>query len=433
MNKKFSANSLSQWLNYLENGMVDGKIELGLERVESVRKRMDLHPNCPVIVVAGTNGKGSVCAYLTQIYHAAGYRVGTLTSPHLLRFNERIAVDGQAVGDDEIVSAFACIEEARQDVALTYFEFNTLAAVQIFNLQQVDVMVLEVGLGGRLDAVNIFDADVSVITTVDLDHEAYLGNTIEDVAYEKAGVMRSGRPTILGQEYIPLKLNNYAQKIFADLLILGKDFACNQRTESMWTYCFQPQFSNGLVGHEHKFDLPLPALQGGFQLNNAGCALTVLACLQELLPVEVGAIRQGLIEVKHTGRFEVLPGKPMRIVDVGHNPHAARALRQSLQALPTAAKRLAVFSMLSDKDIETVLEILRDQFDEWFIASLSTSRGLNVKQLQMHFAKFNSCQVHSFDNIQLAYQAALTRAGENDRIVIFGSFHTVAEILTSLT
>ncbi|MCO6504702.1 MAG: bifunctional tetrahydrofolate synthase/dihydrofolate synthase [Snodgrassella sp.] len=433
MIKKFDVTSLSQWLNYLENGVTGGKIEMGLARIEAVRKQMKLLPTCPVIVVAGTNGKGSVCAYLTQIYHEAGYRVGTLTSPHLLRFNERIAVNGQSVSDAEIISAFACIEAARGETVLTYFEFNTLAAVHIFNQQAVDVMILEVGLGGRLDAVNIFNADVSVITSVDLDHQAFLGDTIEQIAFEKAGVMRAGKPIILGQQHVPFRIETYAQEICADLLILGMDFAYHQQEAPHWAYDFHPQHSKHFVGDQQKYILPLPALQGSFQLNNAACALTVLTCLQELLPVEIAAIRQGLLRVQHLGRFQLVLGKPVTILDVGHNPHAARALRHSLKALPTAEKRLAVFSMLSDKDIDAVLEILHDQFDQWFIAPLATSRGLNMTQLQASFAKIDVGQVYSYANIQLAYQAALTQAKQNDRIVIFGSFHTVAEILTLLT
>jgi dihydrofolate synthase / folylpolyglutamate synthase len=433
MIKKFDVTSLSQWLNYLENGVTDGKIEMGLARIEAVRKQMKLLPNCPVIVVAGTNGKGSVCAYLTQIYQEAGYQVGTLTSPHLLRFNERIAVNGQSVSDAEIISAFACIEAARGETALTYFEFNTLAAVHIFNEQAVDVMILEVGLGGRLDAVNIFDADVSVITSVDLDHQAFLGDTIEQIAFEKAGVMRAGKPIILGQQHIPSRLEIYAQEICADLLILGRDFAYHQQEVPHWAYSFHSQYSKHFIADQQKYILPLPALQGSFQLNNAACALTVLTCLQESLPVEIAAIRRGLLRVRHLGRFQLVPGKPVTILDVGHNPHAARALSDSLKALPTAEKRLAVFSMLSDKDIDAVLEILHDQFDQWFIAPLATPRGLNMTQLQASFAKSDVCQVYGYANILLAYQAALTQAEENDRIVIFGSFYTVAEILTLLT
>lgn len=432
MSNNFHAISLEEWLHHLENGVAGGHIEMGLTRVESVRKQMQLVPNCPVIVVAGTNGKGSVCAYLTQIYKEAGYRVGTLTSPHMLYFNERIAVNGQPVTDAEIVSAFESIEEARGHTILTYFEFNTLAAVTIFNRQQTDIMILEVGLGGRLDAVNIFDADVSVITSVDLDHETYLGNTIEKIAYEKAGVMRTGKPTVFGQTDVPVSLQNYAQCINSNLLIYGKDFACIHQDISQWILGFQPQNFTGLFSIYCEYNLPKPALSGDFQLSNAACAIAAVECLGDQLPVEVETIKQGLVKVKLSGRFQILSEHPTIILDVGHNPHAARALRDSLKTLPKANKQLAVFSILADKDIDAVLDIMNDQFDKWFIAPLSLPRGLRMAKLQDNFAKHDINQIYVFDNICAAYQAALSQAGENDRIVVFGSFHTVADIMASL-
>lgn len=432
MNSNFHAVSLSEWLHHLENGVAGGYIEMGLARVESVRKQMQLEPNCPVIVVAGTNGKGSVCAYLTQIYKEAGYRVGTLTSPHLLYFNERIAVNGQPVTDAEIISAFESIEAARGHTILTYFEFNTLAAVMIFNRQQTDIMILEVGLGGRLDAVNIFDANVSVITSVDLDHETYLGNTIEKVAYEKAGVMRTGKPTVFGQTDVPVSLQNYAQSIGANLLIYGKDFACINQDKSKWTFDFGCQNVTGLSDLHRAYNLPIPALSGSFQLSNAACAIAAVECLGEQLPVDVEAVKQGLIKVKLLGRFQILSEYPTVILDVGHNPHAARALRDSLKTLPVANKQLAVFSMLADKDIDTVLGIMNDQIDKWYIAPLSLPRGLNIEKLQENFVKYDINQISVFDNICIAYQEALSHASVNDRIVVFGSFHTVADIMAFL-
>ncbi|KEQ01785.1 Folylpolyglutamate synthase, partial [Snodgrassella alvi SCGC AB-598-J21] len=371
MAEKFHATGLSSWLQYLENGVAGGEIEMGLARVGAVRDRMGLKPVCPLIVVGGTNGKGSVCAYLTQIYHEAGYRVGTLTSPHLLRFNERIAINGEAVADDLIVSAFEHIETARTEIPLTYFEFNTLAAVDVFIRQQVDVMILEVGLGGRLDAVNIFDADVAVITSVDLDHEAFLGDTVEKVAFEKAGIMRAGKPVICAQIPVPHSLSSHAAEVGADLLLLGRDFDCHKMEMQQWSYRFHPQKSSLYTGEHARHALPIPVLRGNFQLSNAACALTVLECLSERLPLDIGAIKRGLLRVRHPGRFQVLPGRPVTVLDVGHNPHAARALRSSLIALPYAEKRMAVFSMLADKDIDAVLEIIKDQFDCWLIAPLA--------------------------------------------------------------
>lgn len=429
MAEKFHATGLSSWLQHLENGVAGGEIEMGLARVGAVRERMGLKPVCPLIVVGGTNGKGSVCAYLTQIYHEAGYRVGTLTSPHLLRFNERIAINAEAVADDLIVSAFEHIETARAEIPLTYFEFNTLAAVDVFIRQQVDVMILEVGLGGRLDAVNIFDADVAVITSVDLDHEAFLGDTVEKVAFEKAGIMRAGKPVICAQIPVPHSLSSHAAEVGADLLLLGRDFDCHKMEMQQWSYRFHPQKSSLYTGEHARHALPIPVLRGNFQLSNAACALTVLECLSERLPLDIGAIKRGLLRVRHPGRFQVLPGRPVTVLDVGHNPHAARALRSSLIALPYAEKRMAVFSMLADKDIDAVLEIIKDQFDCWLIAPLALPRGMTVQALQEKFIQHNITAVTAYPDVKEAYQAALSEAGENDRIVVFGSFHTVAEII----
>lgn len=429
MAEKFHATGLSSWLQHLENGVAGGEIEMGLARVGAVRDQMGLKPVCPLIVVGGTNGKGSVCAYLTQIYHEAGYRVGTLTSPHLLRFNERIAINGEAVADDLIVSAFEHIETARAEIPLTYFEFNTLAAVDVFIRQQVDVMILEVGLGGRLDAVNIFDADVAVITSVDLDHEAFLGDTVEKVAFEKAGIMRAGKPVICAQIPVPHSLSSHAAEVGADLLLPGRDFDCHKMEMQQWSYRFHPQESSLYTGEHARHALPIPVLRGNFQLSNAACALTVLECLSERLPLDIGAIKRGLLRVRHPGRFQVLPGRPVTVLDVGHNPHAARALRSSLIALPYAEKRMAVFSMLADKDIDAVLEIIKDQFDCWLIAPLALPRGMTIQVLQEKFIQHNITAVTAYPDVKKAYQAALSEAGENDRIVVFGSFHTVAEII----
>jgi dihydrofolate synthase / folylpolyglutamate synthase len=429
MTEKFDATELAQWLQYLENGVAGGQIEMGLARVDAVRERMDLRSQCPLIVVAGTNGKGSVCSYLTQIYHEAGYRVGTLTSPHLLRFNERIAINGQAVTDELIVSAFKRVEAARAETVLTYFEFNTLAAVDIFMQQQVDVMVLEVGLGGRLDAVNIFDADVAVITSVDLDHEAFLGDTVEKVAFEKAGIMRCGKPVVCGQLPLLQSLAAQADAVGADLLLLGRDFNYQKLEMQQWSYRFHPQYSRLYTDGHARHALPIPVLRGDFQLNNAACALTVLECLSERLPLDIGAIKRGLLRVRHPGRFQILPGQPLTVLDVGHNPHAARALRSSLIALPYAEKRMAVFSMLADKDIDTVLEIVKDQFDCWLIAPLALPRGMTIEALQQKFTQHTITAVTAYSSVQNAYKAALSQAGKNDRIVVFGSFHTVAEMM----
>lgn len=404
---------------------------MGLERVGEVKKRMGLQPQCPVVVVAGTNGKGSVCAYLSQIYTQAGFKVGTLTSPHLLRYNERIAVNTRPVEDAAIVASFERIEAARAGISLTYFEFNTLAAVDIFIREKVDVMVLEVGLGGRLDAVNVFDADCAVVTSVDLDHQAFLGDTVEQVAFEKAGVFRSGKPAICGQTPPPESLRRHAGEIGAELLLIKRDFDFSTLENVQWSYRYHPQNSDGRTRNRNA--LPFPALRGAYQLSNAACALTVLECLGDRLPVDIAAIKRGLLLVENPGRFQVLPGRPLTVLDVGHNPHAARALRRSLINLMFAEKRTAVFSILADKDIDGVLDIVKDQFDEWHIAPLDVPRGMTAEALVRKLSEHSIENVKVFENIEKAYRAALEKAGENDRIVVFGSFHTVAAVMAALS
>ena len=404
---------------------------MGLERVGEVKKRMGLQPLCPVVVVAGTNGKGSVCAYLSQIYTQAGFKVGTLTSPHLLRYNERITVNTRPVEDAAIVASFERIEAARAGISLTYFEFNTLAAVDIFIREKVDVMVLEVGLGGRLDAVNVFDADCAVVTSVDLDHQAFLGDTVEQVAFEKAGVFRSGKPAICGQTPPPESLRRHAWEIGAELLLIKRDFDFSTLENVQWSYRYHPQNSDGRTRNRNA--LPFPALRGAYQLSNAACALTVLECLGDRLPVDIAAIKRGLLLVENPGRFQVLPGRPLTVLDVGHNPHAARALRRSLINLMFAEKRTAVFSILADKDIDGVLDIVKDQFDEWHIAPLDVPRGMTAEALVRKLSEHGIENVKVFENIEKAYRAALEKAGENDRIVVFGSFHTVAAVMAALS
>ena len=404
---------------------------MGLERVGEVKKRMGLQPLCPVVVVAGTNGKGSVCAYLSQIYTQAGFKVGTLASPHLLRYNERIAVNTRPVEDAAIVASFERIEAARAGISLTYFEFNTLAAVDIFIREKVDVMVLEVGLGGRLDAVNVFDADCAVVTSVDLDHQAFLGDTVEQVAFEKAGVFRSGKPAICGQTPPPESLRRHAGEIGAELLLIKRDFDFSTLENVQWSYRYHPQNSDGRTRNRNA--LPFPALRGAYQLSNAACALTVLECLGDRLPVDIAAIKRGLLLVENPGRFQVLPGRPLTVLDVGHNPHAARALRRSLINLMFAEKRTAVFSILADKDIDGVLDIVKDQFDEWHIAPLDVPRGMTAEALVRKLSEHSIENVKVFENIEKAYRAALEKAGENDRIVVFGSFHTVAAVMAALS
>ena len=355
--------------------------------------------------------------------------MGTLTSPHLQHYNERIAINGVPSSDEQIITSFERIQAAcKDDIALTYFEYNVLAAVDVFDRANVDVMVLEVGMGGRLDAVNVFDADVTVVTSVDIDHQAFLGDTVEKIAFEKAGIFRAGKPAVVAQLPLPESMRAHAEDLGTPILLLQRDFAYVKQEQQQWSFRFHPQQEVGLAEHK-RHALPIPALRGSYQMSNAACALAVLECLNAQLPVDMGAVKRGLLLVSNPGRFQVLPGRPLVVWDVGHNPHAAHALRNGLLALPYAQKRIAVFSMLADKDIASVLDIVKDQFDEWLIAPLDMPRGMKTEDLQAALNQAGIEAVVSFPNITEAYQSALSQATENDRIVTFGSFHTVAEVM----
>lgn len=429
--------SLEEWLTELEDGVYGGKIDLGLERITQVKNAMALHPACPVISVGGTNGKGSVCAFLTAIYREAGYKVGTLTSPHLLRFNERIAINGKPVDDNTIIQAFEKIEQSRGTTALSYFEFNALAAVLIFMQKQVDVMILEVGLGGRLDATNAWDSDVAAVVSVDLDHQHFLGDTVEQVAFEKAGIFRADKPAVCGQNPPPKSMLDYAQKIGTHLLSFKRDFDIAYKDEKQWNFQFQPSenLSGSLkqISTKRRNALPIPALRGDYQLHNAAVSLAVIECLFHRLPVDNGAIRQGLLLAENAGRFQVLAGRPIRVLDVGHNPHAARALKKNLRKLPFAQRKIAVFSMLADKDMNQVIDILKEEFDEWYIAPLDLPRGRTAENIQAALigAGVSADKITIFNHVKKAWETALNNASENDRIIVFGSFHTVAEAMSA--
>jgi len=401
--------TLSDWLGYLES-LHPKSIALGLERVAEVRRRLGLQPDFPLIIVGGTNGKGSVCAMLESILHAAGYRVGCSTSPHLLRYNDRVRVARQAVSDAALCTSFQCIEEARGDVPLTYFEFGTLAAMQTFIARQVDVAILEVGLGGRLDAVNVFDADCAVVTSVDIDHTDYLGETREQIAAEKAGIFRAGKVAICADSAPPSVLREHAEKIGAVFWMLNEDFRYAAH-QGQWNFY-------GIDGA--RLALPFPVLRGAYQLQNASAALAALDTLRERLPVGMEAVRRGLVEVSLPGRFQVLPGRPQLILDVAHNPHAARALAANLASMPPA-RTFAVFAMLQDKDIDGVVRILDALIDVWFLGSLSGLRGTRAGQMA---SILENCGVRGeivvCEGVADALAQACKAAGENDRIAAFG-------------
>lgn len=411
--------SLADWLAYLER-IHPSVIDMGLERVSAVRDRLGLAPGFPIITVGGTNGKGSVCAMLEAILSSAGYRVGLYASPHLLRYNERVRIARREVDDAALMRAFERAESARAPDSLTYFEFGTLAAMDIFIREHVDVAVLEVGLGGRLDAVNAFDAHCAVVTTVDFDHMDYLGPDRESIAREKAGIFRAQAPAVCGDEEPPATLTSHAAGIGAPLVLIGRDFGYSAGRSDWHYWSVQGKRSA----------LPYPSLRGAYQLGNAATALAALEQLKGLLPVDMGSIRRGLIEVDLRGRFQVMPGRPMVILDVGHNPHAARGLADSLRALPAGGRLIAVFAMLKDKDIAGVAQPLRDQVDEWLVAALPGPRGADARRVEQALVSIGvSASISRFESAADAYEWALRSAAQNDKILVFGSFFTVGAIV----
>lgn len=420
---------LPQWLQYLES--IHGKaIDLGLDRVRQVADRLALRLDAVKFVVGGTNGKGSTCAMLESMLLAAGYRVGLYTSPHLIDFNERARINGQLASDAELAEQFAAVEAARGAVTLTYFEFTTLAILRLFSQARLDAVVLEVGLGGRLDAVNIVDADCSIITSVDIDHTDYLGDTREQIGLEKAHIYRAGKPAICSDPQPPQSLIDHAQAIGADLWRFGHDFNYSGDRQQ-WAYGGRGQRRNALA---------YPALRGANQLLNAAAALAALEAVRDRLPVPQQAVRVGLLQASLPGRFQILPGQPAVILDVAHNPHAAAVLAQNLDNMGFHPYTHAVVGMLNDKDIDGVIAKLASRIDHWYCAALPGARGGSGEALASHVsaairnapAADEAPTVQTYPDPAAAYAAARARAGEGDRIVVFGSFLTVASVLQSL-
>ncbi|PIX97639.1 MAG: bifunctional tetrahydrofolate synthase/dihydrofolate synthase [Hydrogenophilales bacterium CG_4_9_14_3_um_filter_63_34] len=412
---------LAGWLAHLEARNASA-IVLGLERVREVAARLNLSPGFPLITVGGTNGKGSVCAYLETMLDAGGYRVGCYTSPHLLRYNERVRIAGSEVRDSNLCRAFAAVEATRGDIPLTYFEQGTLAALWLFQEAGVDVAVLEVGLGGRLDAVNLWDADCAVVASVDLDHQAFLGDSRELIGFEKAGIYRGGHPAIYGDANPPASLLDHAAAIGADLLRLGPDIHV-ELAEDGWTCRVREAVFTAL---------PRLAMPGAHQFGNAACAIAALHTLRQRLPVPMRAIRAGIAAARQPGRFQVVGQAPLRILDVAHNPHAARALAANLGNLPATGKVHAVFAMLADKDVDGVIASLAPHIDCWQVAGLSGPRGLSGAALGEHLA---ACSLEYLVHVDVAtaWATACRLAGPADTIAAFGSFHTVAEVMAFST
>ena len=414
--------TLQAWLEW-QQALHPTAIELGLERVREVIGRLGLgRPARVVLTVGGTNGKGSVVAYLDAILRAAGYATGTFTSPHLLRYNERIRLDGEPVGDGDLLQAFARIDEARGTTSLTYFEWNALAAFLLMERASLDVAVLEVGLGGRLDAVNAVDADVAAVVSVGLDHCEWLGDTLESIGREKAGIFRRGRPAIFGSREMPWSVASAATAVGARLRRLGVDFDFVERPDG-WDY----------VGTgSRRGELPLPALGGAAQLGNAATAVAVLESAEPALLVPDDAVRAGLVGAALAGRFQVVAGDPEWILDVAHNPDAATVLAQSLQARPVAGRTRAVCGILADKDVEAIARAMRPVVDDWIAVGLEGPRSLAADALAARIESGQGSAVRRAPDAVAGCRLAAELAGPGDRVVVFGSFLTVGAALTWL-
>jgi dihydrofolate synthase/folylpolyglutamate synthase len=414
--------SFEQWLAY-QAQVHPQAIALGLDRLRVVLERLQWRqPAIPVITVAGTNGKGSVSAYCSAIMSAAGFRVGTFTSPHLRDYRERIRVDERYACADELVAAFEKIESARGSVALTFFEFNALATLLIFEAARLDAWVLEIGMGGRLDAVNVVDPDVAVVTSIGFDHQQYLGDTLEAIAREKAGIFRAGRTAVIGGREPSLVLESVARELGAPLKRLAIEY--NYILDgSGWRY------------RGTRWDLPLlpaPALLGDIQFTNAATAIAALEEIAPRLAIGAGAIAQGLTNARLAGRFQVIKPaapSPTWILDVAHNPDAARVLARNLSAQPNPGKTLAVCGILADKDAAAIIAILEPCIDAWWCVSVDGARGRSGADLAQEVATRAAAAVHVADSIAAACAAASRTAAAHDRVVVFGSFHTVGPAL----
>ena len=408
--------SLPDWLAFIERQHPQ-QIALGLDRVVEVFSRLKVAISCPVLTVGGTNGKGSTCAMLEAVLQSGGYRTGLYTSPHLLRYNERVRIGGREATDEALAEAFAAVEAARGQVPLTYFEFGTLGALLLFAQGNLDALVLEVGLGGRLDAVNVLDADCAVLTSIGIDHVEYLGATREEIGREKAGIFRQDKPAVIADPQIPKSVLEEIQKKNVKALLLGRDFGyVSQGTQ--WSY-WGPAGKRSGLAH--------PALRGAMQLRNASAAFAALDSLRERLPIAMQDVRRALAEIALPGRFQVLPGRPQVVLDVAHNPEAAAVLAANLGESGFSPETIGVLGMLKDKDIAGVVRAAAPRITRWHLATLPGPRGADASQLAEILKQENiTTPATKHPNVAAALAAARKEAAENDKIVVFGSFLTVA-------
>ena len=413
--------TLDDWLAHCEQ-LHPKTIDMGLDRVRAVAERMGLRFDCPVFTVAGTNGKGSTCAMLEAILTQAGFRTGLFTSPHLVRFEERCRIRGQNVDASDLVAAFARVESARAEISLTYFEFTTLAILDTLARAGLDAVILEVGLGGRLDAVNIIDTDCAIITSIDIDHAELLGDTREKIGFEKAGILRTGRPAIVSDPVPPQSVIDRAIEIGADLWLLGRDFNYSG-DKQQWAWAGRGRRYAGLA---------YPALRGANQLINASGVLAALTAMRQQLPVTAQAVRNGLALVDLPGRFQVVPGQPALVLDVAHNPHSVAALALNLDAMGFYPTTHAVFGAMADKDLTPMLHRMDPLVDRWYFADLPTPRAASGAALQAAWQALTQRKDASsavFSQPLDALHAAAAKAQAADRIVVFGSFYTVGGVL----
>jgi dihydrofolate synthase/folylpolyglutamate synthase len=414
--------TLQDWLAHCER-LHPKSIDMGLERVREVAQRLELKFDAPVITVAGTNGKGSTCAMLEAIALQAGWRTGVYTSPHLVHFEERCRIAGEIVRGDDLVPHFGKVEAARQGVTLTYFEFTTLAILSLMAASRLDVAILEVGLGGRLDAVNVLDTDCAILTSIDLDHMEYLGADRESIGREKAGILREGKPAIVSDPMPPHSVLQYAQAIGADLWLLGRDFNFSG-DKQQW----------GWAGRGRRYPgLAYPALRGANQLLNASGVLAAFEALRQCLPVTAQAIRNGLAMVELPGRFQIVPGQPTLVLDVAHNPHAAATLAANLDAMGFYPTTHAVFGAMGDKDVAPMFAKLGPLVDRWYFTDLPTPRASSAMALKQKWEALpgrRDVPAATFGNPEEALAAAVAAAESADRILVFGSFYTVGGVLS---
>lgn len=411
--------TLHDWLAHCER-LHPKTIDMSLERTLAVRDKLGLRFDSPVISVAGTNGKGSTCAMLESIALAAGYRVGLYIKPHLVHFEERCRIGGHSVAAEDLLPHFEAVEAARGDLTLTYFEFTTLAILRCLSLQPLDLVILEVGLGGRLDAVNAIDADCAVITSIDLDHTDFLGPDRESIGREKAHIMRPGRPAIVSDPMPPASIAAHAQAIGADLWLVGRDFS-HSGDRQQWNWTGRGKRISGLA---------YPALRGANQLVNAAGVLAALEALRERLPVPVQAVRQGLATVELAGRFQIVPGRPTLVLDVAHNPHSVAALAVNLDAMGFYPRTHAVFGAMADKDLFSVVQRLAPLVDAWYCTDLPVARAASAQTLAaIARSQRQDAPTSMHATPSEALGAALGRANPADRILVFGSFLTVGGVL----